>query len=245
MAKGNLEKIAEKYISLHNDWERVRSIVKSEELSLVLSKRFKDISVMEIGLGDGIFTRLLANNFSKVIAVDAALGSIRFTQDRLKKYKNIEYVNSYIEDLKTNIKEKVDNIVMSHILEHVENPVKALKSVKECMHKNTILFISVPNALSLHRQVAVSMGLLKKEDQLIQSDLDLGHQRVYTQKSFHRDIKKAGFIIRQSGGILLKPFSNSQMEIFCTSDMLKGFLSVGRRYPELCGEIYAIIKKEK
>ena len=63
--------------------------------------------------------------------------------------------------------------MLSHLLEHLENPVEALKHLKSICHKDTILYIIVPIAMSLHRQVAVKMGLLETPNSLNENDLSL------------------------------------------------------------------------
>ena len=40
-----------------------------------------------------------------------------------------------------------DLIVMRHVLEHLENPVTALKKIVNLLSKDGILYIAVPNSL--------------------------------------------------------------------------------------------------
>ena len=59
-----------------------------------------------------------------------------------------------------------DNIVLGHVLEHVERPVEILSRVKSWLSANGRVFALVPNARSLHRQMGVVMGLLDSEHSL-------------------------------------------------------------------------------
>ena len=55
---------------------------------------------------------------------------------------------------------------MEHILEHVDNPIDIMIRAKEWLSDNGVMILGVPNALSIHRLVAVKMGLLKAPNEL-------------------------------------------------------------------------------
>ena len=63
----------------------------------------------------GIFTEMLAKEFKKVYAVDGSYTSLTKLKENFRAYKNIFYIQSFIEHLILN--NKLDNIVMSMILE--------------------------------------------------------------------------------------------------------------------------------
>ena len=150
---------------------------------------------------------------------------------------------TYIEHLQLDF--RIDNIVMSHLLEHLENPVDDLKQICSIMDKSTILYISVPNSMSIHRQVAVKMGLLKQIDELNETDVKLGHYRVYTPELFKEHVLESGLKIVKFGGSMVKPLTNAQIEKYWTKEMVKGFIDLGDDYPELCGDIYIIAKNNQ
>lgn len=236
----NLDEIAKGYNDLHNEWKTLENMVRNNEFNKFLAHVKSTKNVLEIGLGDGVFTKMLAEKFNSVIAVDGSQVTIDNVEKDLSNFKNIEYICSYIEDLK--LDSKVDNIVMSHILEHLDKPVEALENLKNIMNEDTVLYISVPNAMSIHRQVAVKMGLLEQVTQLNDTDHRLGHKIVYKPENFQEDIKKAGFKIVEFGGSMIKPLANKQIEDNWTSEMIDGFIKLGDDYPELCGDIYVVAK---
>ncbi|HOL87439.1 MAG TPA: class I SAM-dependent methyltransferase [Defluviitoga tunisiensis] len=239
--ENDLEKFAEDYENLHEHWKRLETLVRKNEFNIFLKYSFNTENVMEIGLGDGIFTEMLANKFKKVYAIDGSYTILTKLKEKFRAYKNIIYIQSYIENL--NLEEQVDNIVMSHILEHLDSPVEALIKLRRFCHKDTIVYLSVPNAMSLHRQVAVKMGLLEKNNSLNDNDLRLGHKRVYSPDEFKSDVQKAGFHIIKFGGSMIKPLTNKQIEDNWSDQMIQGFIELGNDYPELCGDIYIIAKR--
>jgi hypothetical protein len=94
--------------------------------------------------------------------------------------------------------------------------------------------------MSLHRQAAVKMGLLKTVDQLNERDKMLGHYRVYSPELFKKHVTKAGLKIIYFGGTMIKPLTNEQIEKTWTKEMIQGFIELGDDYPELAGDIYII-----
>lgn len=237
----NLNEISANYPVVQEEWTPLRMMVREREFNIFKTHANGTVNVLEIGLGDGGFLRQLAAAFNNVLAVDGSSFIIEKVRHSLRNFKNIEYIESYAETLKSN--STYDNIVMSHILEHIENPVEALKNVANIMHGESVIYISVPNADSIHRQVAVEMGLLERCDSLNETDIAVGHCRVYTLKMLREHAEAAGIKVIASGGVMLKPLSNGQISKFFTTEMVKGFIAVGDRYPELCGDIYVVGRK--
>ena len=102
------------------------------------------------------------------------------------------------------------------------------------------MIAAVPNSKSVHRQAAVLMGLLAREDSLNEMDIHHGHRRVFNPESFKEVFIKAGMRIRDYGGYWLKPVSNAQIEQSWTPEMLHAFMLLGERYPDIAAEIYVV-----
>ncbi len=236
-----LNQIAKSYPILQDKWNDLKTMIREKEYITFLKEVSSYENVLEIGLGDGSFLKKLAKDFKETHALDGSSIIIDKLKNNLSELKNINYHCSYIENFSTN--KKFKNIVMGHILEHIQDPVNALKKVKNLLEDDGIIYISVPNADSIHRQVAVEMGLLESKESLNESDIALGHYRVYTPELFEKDIEASGIKIIAKGGIMLKPLSNTQITDSFTQEMIQGFISVGDKYPELCGDIYVIGKK--
>jgi len=238
----NLNTIASEYDDVHSNWKNLQGLVRLNEFNNFIKYANDSKNVVELGLGDGVFTEMLTNYFKKVIAVDGSSIVIKQLKGILKEKNNVEYILSYVENLK--LDGKIDNIVMSHLLEHLEKPVESLRHLKSFMNNNTVLYISVPNSMSLHRQVAVKMGLLKQVDELNETDNKLGHYRVYSPELLKKHVIDAGLKIIKFGGSMIKPLTNAQIEKHWDKEMIKGFIALGDDYPELCGDIYIIATKE-
>jgi 2-polyprenyl-3-methyl-5-hydroxy-6-metoxy-1,4-benzoquinol methylase len=132
---------------------------------------------------------------------------------------------------------------MSHVLEHISDPVYILRKIIGWLKPGAVLLVSVPNAKSIHRLVAVQMGLLSSEYELNSRDLELGHYRVYDKKQLLEHAKEAGFSILESGGYFLKPVSNGQIENNWNQEMIDGFYKVGKYFQDNCAEIFVVCTK--
>ena len=237
----NIEDIAKRYDAMHEDWKDLEEAVRFKEFSnLVSFCNEGHKTVIEFGLGDGVFTHMLSEYFEHVTAVDAAQTTIELLKQNFDQ-GNITFKQNYIEDFNSEV--KFDVIVMSHLLEHLVDPVMALKNIKRLMHKNSILYVSVPNANSIHRLVATKMGLLMRPDQLNQRDISLGHQIVFYPNNFKSTVKAAGLKISHFGGVMIKPLANSQISTDWSHEMVEGFIALGDDLPDLCGDIFVVAKR--
>lgn len=192
-------------------------------------------SVLELGPAEGIMTDILYPYFSDYTVVD---GADFFVESIVNKYPQIKGYVSLFEDYEPS--RLYDNIVLGHVLEHVEDPVKILKMVSSWLAKDGRIVAAVPNSNSIHRQAAVVMGMLEHEKQLNDTDRKNGHRRVYDMDTLKADFLKAGLQIVSTGGYWLKPLSNGQINNSWDDKMIDAFLKMGEKYPEIAGEIYII-----
>lgn len=204
---------------------------------LSLKPYFKGVNLLELGPAMGHMTKFLVNDFENVSVVEGSKELL----DLIPDYDNIEKHHSYFEEFETD--KKFDTIIMSHVLEHIENPIKILKLISLWLSENGVIIISVPNSKSFHRLAAVEMGLLESEYELNQRDLDLGHYRVYDLNSLKKDIIESSLKIIDEGGVFLKPVSNGQIDDNWTDQMIDGFYKLGKKFPEFCAEIFVVCTK--
>ncbi len=133
-----------------------------------------------------------------------------------------------------------DLIICASLLHEVPDPDRFLRAIRRCAGESSVVHFSVPNALSLHRRLARSMGLIRRESELSGRDQLFGHSRVYDKESLAEEVRSAGFAIVGSGGSFLKLFDHEHMEQigFLTQDMILGLDLLGRELPEVAAEIF-------
>ena len=164
------------------------------------------LDVLELGYGEGILT----NHLSKLsINLEVLEGSKILVDKALKKHQNTVFHHSFFENFEA--KKKYDLIICTHVLEHVDDPVLVLNNMREWLNPNGKVIIIVPNADSIHRQLAVIMKLQEKRDDLSKRDRIVGHKRVYDHIRLEADILKASLSIVERKGFFLKTIPNSMM----------------------------------
>ena len=204
----------------------------------IFRRYIKPGPILELGPAEGFMTELIVSLGNELVLVDGA----SIFCDRLKqKFPHIGVVCSLFEEFYT--EKKFQTIILGHVLEHVEDPVNVLKHVKQFLTRDGLILAAVPNAHSIHRQVAVSMGLLTSEKEFSQQDKQHAHRRIYTFKEFESDFKRAGLDVKKLGGYWLKPLSNAQIEKDWTPQMISAFMRLGEKYPEIAAEIYIVAGK--
>jgi hypothetical protein len=100
-------------------------------------------------------------------------------------------------------------------VEHVVDPVAALKHMASLLSEQGILIVHVPNAHALNRRIAVEMGTLTECEELSPFDIEvLGHRRSYSLSTLCKDVERAGLTLESTGGVFLKMLSTPQMDWF-------------------------------
>lgn len=201
----------------------------------VFRRHFVRGSCLELGPAEGLMTARLHEVFDDLTLVD---GSSLFCESLRDRFPSATVVQALFEEYRP--AHVFDNVVLGHVLEHVIDPVSLLRSVRGWMAPGGRLLAAVPNAHSVHRQMAVLMGLLAAESSLNDTDRRMGHRRVYTLRELRDHAEGAGLRIQADGGYWLKPLSNAQIERDWTPEMVEAAMHVGERTPDIAGEIYIV-----
>ncbi len=203
----------------------------------VLRRWLRGGPVLELGPAEGVMTEQLVRDTADLTVVE---GSELFCQRLRQRFPRVAVHHALFESFET--PRRFQTIVLGHVLEHVEDPVAVLRRVAGWLADDGLIFAAVPNARSLHRQAAVSMGLLAQEDALNALDLHHGHRRVFNPESLRAAFTQAGLAIDAFGGYWLKPLSNGQLEAGWTQAMLDAYMQLGERYPDIAAEIYVVAR---
>ena len=125
----------------HNDTYSVgRKRLFLSQIKYVKKFLTENSKVLEIGSGHGeTLIELEKLNF-QTTGVEPDLKNVEHLRKTIKKSKIIQ---STIENL--DIDEKFDFIWMSHVFEHLSDPISFLNNIKKSMKENCFLFIEVPN----------------------------------------------------------------------------------------------------
>jgi len=177
--------------------------------------------------------------------LDVVEGSRSFIEKaKGRNLPNVRFYHALFEEFNPR-RNYYDAVFAMWVLEHVQDPAQVLRIAHLALKPDGLLFVVVPNANALSRQLARHMGLIEDLKSLTENDLRHGHRRVYDRVSLNRELTQAGFTLVSQGGLMLKPFADFQMEQLIRQRILEepqleGLWSLGFEYPDLCGSLYAI-----
>jgi 2-polyprenyl-3-methyl-5-hydroxy-6-metoxy-1,4-benzoquinol methylase len=206
---------------------------------------FKDGNLLELGSFKGDFTKRFLPYFDDITCVEASDDAI--DEARKKLGDKVKFVKSLFETL--TLSKQYDHIVLTHVLEHLDDPVLTLKRInEEWLAKNGRLFLVCPNANAPSRQIAVKMGLISHNAAVTPSEVLHGHRRTYTLDTMERDAVLAGLTVVYRSGIFFKALANFQWDRLLQTDVIsKGYLEgcyqLGQQYPDLCSSIFLMCER--
>ncbi len=153
--KYSLDKYAKKYNSMA-DFDRYLIDFRFRCLK-DLGKELGE--VLELGCANGLMSKKM---LELTTSLDIVEGSGYYISET-KKYlgdavRDVRFFNDLFEDYRPD--KKYDTVVLSSILHEVAEPQKLLLKAKEWMKEDSLIYINVPNAQSLHRRVGRILGLL-------------------------------------------------------------------------------------
>jgi 2-polyprenyl-3-methyl-5-hydroxy-6-metoxy-1,4-benzoquinol methylase len=206
---------------------------------------FRQGSLLELGSFQGAFTKRLLPFFKDVTCVEASEEAI--TRARQEIGSAATFVHAVFESVV--LPRTYDNIVLTHVLEHIDDPVLILKRVnEEWLSENGRLFLVCPNANAPSRQIAVKMGLISHNSAITRAEAEHGHRITYTLDTLERDARAAGLRVVMRSGIFFKALANFQWDRLLPTDIisheyLEGCYQLGQIYPDLCASIFLLCEK--
>ena len=206
---------------------------------------FKTGSLLELGCFKGDFTRRLLSHFDDITCVEASDAAVEDAKSRLGN--KVKFVRSTFET--ASLPKRFDNIVMTHVLEHVDDPVLVLRRINdEWLADGGRFFLVCPNANAPSRQIAVKMGLISHNCAVTATEAKHGHHRTYALDTLERDAVAAGLKVMHRSGIFFKALANFQWDRLLNTNIiskeyLEGCYELGQQYPDLCASIFLLCRK--
>ena len=206
---------------------------------------FKQGNLLELGSFKCDFTNRLLPYFDDITCVEASNVAIENAKSQFGD--KIKFVHSLFEEAA--LPTKYDNIILTHVLEHIDEPVALLKKINdEWMTETGRFFLVCPNANAPSRQIAVKMGLIRHNNAITPAEKEHGHRITYTLDTLERDAKAAGLKVVYRSGIFFKALANFQWDKLLNTDIiskeyLEGCYELGQQYPDLCSSIFLMCEK--
>lgn len=202
---------------------------------------FRGNHVLEIGSFRGDFTRRLENHFDRVTCIEASSVDAGIAQKLVRE--NTLIVQGEIETVQ--IEQKFGTIICTHVLEHLDDPVAALRCAKGWLDEGGLLIVACPNANAASRQIAVRMGLISHTSAVTDAERLHGHRATYSLESLERVVKSSGLNVARRGGIFFKALANYQWDMLIdgkivSNEYLDACYELGEIYPDLSATVYIV-----
>lgn len=202
-------------------------------------------SVLELGSFRGDFTERLLDRFDDVTCVEASGEALEIARTRFGS--RVSYFHTTFEE--ASLPRRYDNVVLTHVLEHLDEPVAILQRInREWLSPRGRLFLVCPNANAPSRQIAVKMGLIAHNAAVTSSEYEHGHRRTYSLDTLERDATSAGLRVIHRAGIFFKALANFQWDQVMSAGIvshayLDGCYALGQQYPELCASVFLVCER--
>ena len=179
---------------------------RQQQLSLARLRPFLHGRVLELGFGTGQMTAGLLGAGLDVSVVE---GSPLLVAEARRRHLGLAVHEGLFETFAP--AQPFDCVLAAHVFEHVDDPPALMAHMRDWLVPGGTLVAIVPNAASLHRRLAVHMGVQTAQDDLSPRDHLVGHRRVYTVEGLSEQLAGAGFEVSDAIGWFLKVVPNGMM----------------------------------
>lgn len=140
-----------------------------------------DDVILDLGCGNGLVALDIAKKAKDVIGVDLNENNIKTARNNLRKfhYNNVEFILGDVTKIELN--KKFDKIILSNILEHIENRIEFLSNLRNI---SSVILLRVP-------MINRDWVTLYKQKLGMEYRLDKTHFIEYTEESLRSELQAA------------------------------------------------------
>ena len=159
---------------------KIRSHLWKKRSDLIKQYKSKG-SILDIGTGDGFFIQFVKDQF-EVDATEISKAGVSYASSRGHLVHHGTIFDKEFDD------KSYDVITMWHVLEHLPDPGKILRKVRNLLKNDGVLFIAVPNEfLRLNSPLAAIRLLSAFPEHRFDKEIHLIH---FTPRSFSETLDK-------------------------------------------------------
>lgn len=248
---------ADDYAARHEaerDFESVCLLARQQHnLRWLLAHR--PARMLEVGCGPVLLStaaRAAGLSLAQWVTVEPATRWADLATAAAQDWPALAVVNDYIERADATLAHLcgaapwADMVVISGVIHETAAPEALLQAALAALKPGGLALISVPNAHSFHRLLAVEMGLAEVPEALSERNRLLGQPRVFRPQDLRDMAQAQGLVEVAMEGYLFKPFTHPQMASVTgawTERQIQGLIELGRRFPEQAAEIALLARK--
>lgn len=194
----------------YDQFEQKR-VINKLLLNILKNKLAQEAKVLDVGCGAGAFLFYIKNKFHNIFGVDASRRQVSHAQSL-----GLNVIEGYAEFVDTYFDSQFDAIIMSDVLEHLEDPSLVLSKSYSLLGDNGLLLLRIPNG-DFQICKAKLLNLLKgskprrPEKSLIGSGEHLSH---FNANTIIEILQKNGFKKIKLRVSPAEPYKSSTMNLF-------------------------------
>src|SRR5665213_3243542 len=212
--------------------------------------KYRPQTVLEVGCGlDPIFNHY--PNFPDCVIVEPAEAFYQNAVVQSIGRPHISVVQGTLEDrVDALVAKRFDFIILSSLLHEIADSSRLLAGISRLCGTETVLHVNVPNSMSLHRLLALEMGLISEvhESSAVQKRMQQSH--TFDPDSLSALLNRSGFDVIEEGTFFIKPFTHAQMADlyasgFMSERMLDGLYGLSKHFPKHGSEIFMNLRRRR
>jgi 2-polyprenyl-3-methyl-5-hydroxy-6-metoxy-1,4-benzoquinol methylase len=192
--------------------------------------------LLELGCATGLMSVALAARGVRLVGVDRFPAYLE--RARARAIPGATFVQGEVCEFDDGT--RFDHIVATNLLHELPDPDQFLHRCAQRLVPSGMVHLSVPNPHSLHRLIAVEMGLIDDLHALSENSARLGHHRHLDRADVTELAWRAGLAVIEHRGIALKPLPNDRLAQL-PGDILRGLEGVARHFPDHCAFNYLVL----
>jgi 2-polyprenyl-3-methyl-5-hydroxy-6-metoxy-1,4-benzoquinol methylase len=187
--------------------------------------------VLELGCATGAMTALLAGDGRTVAAVDRAEEYL--ARGRERGLPGVQWLAGDLE-AELPVSGAFEHVVLANVLHELDDPAALLRRVAGAhLEPDGLIHVSLQNPHSLHRLVALEMGLIDDLEAVAATGQRYATRRLFSLEALDALAASADLEITHREGVMLKPLPNDAMAALDPA-VLAGFVAAGRHLPDHC-----------
>jgi 2-polyprenyl-3-methyl-5-hydroxy-6-metoxy-1,4-benzoquinol methylase len=193
--------------------------------------------VAELGCATGLMTSMLVAHGAAVTALDRHEEYL--ARARARGLEAVRWVRAESSELDDG---PYDHVVATNVLHEQDDPDAFLADCARLAGPG-LVHLAVPNPRSLHRLVAVEMGLIPALTELSDNSRGLGHRGHLFREEVEAMARAQGLRTVAADGVFLKPLPNADLARL-DPDVLAGLARAGRHLPDHAAFYYLRLRRD-
>ena len=210
-------------------------------IALIAPHVLEGEGVLELGCATGLMTAGLAARGARVTAVDRSEAYLRRARDR--GLPGVRFVQAQLDE--PGWDERVGggfaHVLACNLIHELPDPQDVLARAGALLGAGGVVHLSLQNPRSIHRLVAVEMGLIEDTRGISGRGRRYATRQIWDADELIEMAWDAGLRLVAREGVMLKPLPNDMMAAL-PAEVLDGFERAARYLPEHCAINYLVLR---